>query len=49
MNYFFQRREKLMITANVIAEMDKKIKDVWLQEICDDYANGFLLKEASFY
>lgn len=36
-----------MITANVIAEIDKIIKDVWLQEICIDYANGFLLKEAS--
>ena len=36
-----------MITANVIAEIDKVIKDVWLQEICNDYANGFLLKEAS--
>ena len=28
-------------------EIDKIIKDVWLEDICEDYGNGLLIKEAS--
>lgn len=36
-----------MIHTKLMEEIDRVIKDVWLHEICGDYANGFLLKEAS--
>ena len=36
-----------MIKTSVLKEIDKTIKDIWLNEICEDYGNGFLIKEAS--
>lgn len=36
-----------MITNAVKQEIDKIIKDVWLQEICVEYGKGNLIKEAS--
>ena len=36
-----------MIKKSVKIEIDKIIKDVWLEDICEDYGNGLLIKEAS--
>ena len=36
-----------MIRKSVKKQIDKAIKEVWLHEICTDYGNGFLIKEAS--
>lgn len=36
-----------MIKKNVRKEIDKAIKNIWLHNICTDYGNGFLIKEAS--
>lgn len=36
-----------MITKNVRCKIDQAIKTVWLKEICEDYGNGRLLREAS--
>lgn len=36
-----------MIDSAVLEEIDSVIKDIWLHEVCVDYAKGFLLKEAS--
>lgn len=36
-----------MIKKNVQKEIDKAIKDIWLHNICNDYGNGLLIKEAS--
>lgn len=36
-----------MISEDVIIEIDKVIKEIWLNEIVDDYDEGFLLKEDS--
>ena len=36
-----------MITKNVRQKIDRVIKTVWLKEICEDYGNGRLLREAS--
>lgn len=36
-----------MITKKVKREIDRVIKTVWLNEICEDYGNGRLLREAS--
>lgn len=35
------------MNEEVLEEIDRVIKEVWLQEVCNDYANGLLLKEAS--
>lgn len=36
-----------MITKNVRRTIDRVIKMIWLKEICEDYGNGSLLREAS--
>ena len=36
-----------MITKHVTQRIDRAIKTVWLKEICEDYGNGKLLREAS--
>ena len=36
-----------MITKHVTQTIDRAIKTVWLKEICEDYGNGKLLREAS--
>ena len=36
-----------MIKKSVKKQIDKNIKDVWLEDICEDYGNGLLIKEAS--
>lgn len=36
-----------MIPKNVLRQIDQTIKTVWLHEICEDYGNGRLLREAS--
>ena len=36
-----------MITKAVKREIDRTIKDVWLHDICKDYGDGLLLREAS--
>lgn len=36
-----------MIAKNVRRKIDQVIKMVWLKEICEDYGNGRLLREAS--
>ena len=36
-----------MIAENVICEIDKVIKEIWLNEIVKDYDDGLLLKEDS--
>lgn len=36
-----------MIKSDVLKEIDKSIKDIWLTDVCNDYGNGLLLKEAS--
>lgn len=36
-----------MITKDVKRKIDRAIKTVWLKEICEDYGNGKLLREAS--
>lgn len=36
-----------MIKKSIRKEMDKVIKNIWLHNICTDYGNGFLIKEAS--
>ena len=36
-----------MIPQNVLKEIDKAVKEIWLNEIVNDYDNGFLLKEDS--
>lgn len=36
-----------MITKRVRSKIDRAIKTVWLEEICEDYGNGKLLREAS--
>lgn len=36
-----------MIKKSVKKAIDKIIKDVWLEDICVDYGNGLLIKEAS--
>lgn len=41
------KRKFAMIPKNVRKEIDKVIKDVWLYNICNDYGNGLLIKEAS--
>lgn len=35
------------ITKNARYQIDRAIKHVWLKEICEDYGNGKLLREAS--
>lgn len=37
-----------MIQNNIKKEIDKTMKDIWLNEICTDYGNGLLIREASF-
>lgn len=36
-----------MITKHITQTTDRAIKTVWLKEICEDYGNGKLLREAS--
>jgi len=36
-----------MISQNVLIEIDKAIKEIWLNEIVNDYGEGLLLKEDS--
>ena len=36
-----------MIKKSIRKEIDKVIKNIWLHNICTDYGNGFLIKEAS--
>ena len=36
-----------MIEKRVKKEIDKIIKEVWLDDICIDYGKGMLIKEAS--
>lgn len=36
-----------MVRKSVKKEIDKAIKEIWLNEICSDYANGLLIREAS--
>ncbi len=36
-----------MITKKARQEIDRVIKNIWLQEICEDYGKGRLLREAS--
>ena len=36
-----------MISQNVLIEIDKAIKEIWLNEIVNDYDEGLLLKEDS--
>lgn len=36
-----------MITKSVRRRIDQAIKNIWLKEICEDYGNGKLLREAS--
>ena len=36
-----------MITKHITQTIDRAIKTVWLKEICEDYGNGKLLREAS--
>lgn len=36
-----------MIKKSVKKEIDKIIKEVWLNDICKDYGKGSLIKEAS--
>lgn len=36
-----------MITKNARRKIDQAIKTIWLKEICEDYGNGRLLREAS--
>lgn len=36
-----------MTTKHVTQTIDRAIKTVWLKEICEDYGNGKLLREAS--
>lgn len=36
-----------MITKAIQKEIDKAIKDVWIQDICMEYGKGNLIKEAS--
>lgn len=36
-----------MITKSAKRKIDQVIKSVWLKEICEDYGNGRLLREAS--
>ena len=36
-----------MIKKSIRKEIDKVIKNIWLRNICTDYGNGFLIKEAS--
>lgn len=36
-----------MITKDARRKIDRAIKTVWLKEICEDYGNGRLLREAS--
>lgn len=36
-----------MITKNVRRTIDHALKRIWLNEICEDYGNGSLLREAS--
>ena len=36
-----------MVKSDVLKEIDKSIKDIWLTDVCNDYGNGLLLKEAS--
>lgn len=36
-----------MIKKGVHTKIDKTIKDIWLHDICSDYGNGQLIKEAS--
>ena len=36
-----------MISESVKAEIDKLIKEIWMNDICEDYRRGNLIKEAS--
>ena len=36
-----------MIKKSIRKEIDKVIKNIWLHNICTDYGNGLLLREAS--
>ena len=36
-----------MIKKSIRKEIDNVIKNIWLHNICTDYGNGFLIKEAS--
>lgn len=38
---------KIMVKASVKKTIDNEIKRMWLEDICTDYGNGYLLKEAS--
>lgn len=35
-----------MIKKSIRKEIDKVIKNIWLHNICTDYGNGLLLREA---
>lgn len=37
----------MLIKKKVKKDIDKNIKEVWLNEICEDYGKGMLIKEAS--
>lgn len=36
-----------MVVKSVRRTIDRAIKMIWLKEICEDYGNGNLLREAS--
>ena len=36
-----------MISKNVLKEIDRAVKEIWLNEVVNDYDDGFLFKEDS--
>ncbi|WP_304819312.1 hypothetical protein, partial [uncultured Clostridium sp.] len=44
---YIHQKEHTMIKKSIRKKIDKVIKNIWLHNICTDYGNGFLIKEAS--